>query len=84
MAAAPVVEDDDAGPESAPEAASEMAPAMTWHAGVPRQGEPDRVYQLGTWSVTADADGVIRPETPEDVQVVDAHRLPVIHQQTED
>lgn len=65
-------------------AAAASAPwTPPFHAAVPRQAQPGQVLSVTdargvTRSITADADGVIWPASPADVELADAHRLPAL------
>ena len=76
-APAPAIDDDEDGPDPVP-----VAPSARWippfHAAAARQGDPRREYQHGLVVIRADAAGVIRPTSPEEVRVADLFRLPVL------
>lgn len=73
-----------ARPRTTQGAAAASAPwTPPFHAAVPRQAQPGQVLSLTdargvTRSITADADGVIWPTSPADVELADQHRLPAL------
>lgn len=61
--------------------APEAPEQITYHAAVPRLGDPGRTYTLRNAlgvvaTLTADDAGVVRPQTMADVQLCDAERMP--------
>jgi hypothetical protein len=68
----------------APAATPEPVEELPFHAAVPRLAVPDAVLGHPGFPdivLTADAEGVVRPQTPDEVRLADALQLPVIRKE---